>query len=124
MSSAFPNHAICATLSLQAELLLAFLVPLILVTAGAVIAAAVGRANRPAPPKTPTPADLAALAAATTQIAPETMALISAAIWASFGKSARIAEIRELGELVQIGELSNEWSREGRREIYASHHIR
>lgn len=124
MNALSPNLTFCATLSLQEELLVALIVPLAIIAIAAGIALLVSRLSTPPPVAAPVAADLQSLQAATTQIPEETLALISAAVWAVWGSRARVAQVREVVQLVPVGETTIEWSREGRRDIYASHHVR
>jgi hypothetical protein len=71
----------------------------------------------PAPVAAPVPA-AAAVAPVPAGIAPETMAIIAACVALTYGKRARIASIRPADLLLQ------QWSVEGRRQIYSSHQVR
>ncbi len=70
----------------------------------------------PAPVAAPIPA--AAVAPVPAGIAPETMAIIAACVALTYGRRARIASIRPADLLLQ------QWSVEGRRQIYSSHQVR
>jgi hypothetical protein len=77
---------------------------------------AIAAPTPPAPVAAPVPA--AAVAPVPTGIAPETMAIIAACVALTYGKRARIASIRPADLLLQ------QWSVEGRRQIYSSHQVR
>lgn len=53
---------------------------------------------------------------------PETLAIIAAAVAAHLGTRARITSIRAGGPSVET--LMQQWSLEGRRQIYSSHQVR
>lgn len=53
---------------------------------------------------------------------PETLAIIAACVVTTFGSRARIASIRTGGPSVEM--LMQQWSLEGRRQIYSSHQVR
>lgn len=52
----------------------------------------------------------------------ETLAIIAACVAVSFGNRARITAIRTGGPSVET--LMQQWSLEGRRQIYSSHQVR
>jgi hypothetical protein len=52
----------------------------------------------------------------------ETLAIIAACVAVSFGNRARITSIRTGGPSVEM--LMQQWSLEGRRQIYSSHQVR
>jgi hypothetical protein len=87
-----------------------------------VLIALVGRwlaATHPAPAVKPA----AALAPSEPARPPiETLAVIAAAVAAHLGPQARIASIRTSGPSVET--LMQQWSLEGRRQIYSSHQVR
>ncbi|MFZ5494381.1 MAG: hypothetical protein ACOZE5_03470 [Verrucomicrobiota bacterium] len=56
---------------------------------------------------------------------PETVAIIAAAVHAALGESARITAVVPAGHVsVNVDTLMQQWSLEGRREIYSSHRVR
>lgn len=55
---------------------------------------------------------------------PETLAVIAAAIAATIGGPARIASVRAITAAPSVEMLMQQWSIEGRRQIYSSHQIR
>ena len=55
--------------------------------------------------------------------APEILAVIAASIAASFGPRARIAAI-QTAKPPNVEMLMQQWSLEGRRQIYSSHQVR
>jgi hypothetical protein len=89
--------------------------------APAPVAAPVPVALAAPPPPAPVAAPVRAVAAVApvpAGIAPETMAIIAACVALTYGKRARIASIRPADLLLQ------QWSVEGRRQIYSSHQVR
>jgi hypothetical protein len=75
------------------------------------------RASAPGP-AAPTSAETASAVPATASgLAPETVAVIAAAVYATVGGRFRI-------HAVTPAELPVDWAREGRREIFASHRLR
>jgi hypothetical protein len=89
--------------------------------------AAVGRwlaATHPDEPvrRAPSAATPAAAEAAPTSTCPETLAIIAACVVTTFGRNARITQIRTGGPSVEM--LMQQWSLEGRRQIYSSHQVR
>lgn len=70
-------------------------------------------------PSATTPAATEAVPSITS---PETLAIIAACVVATFGRNARITQIRTGGPSVEM--LMQQWSLEGRRQIYSSHQIR
>lgn len=86
--------------------------------------AAVGRwlaATHPEEPRKP--AATAAVPETVPAItSPETLAIIAACVVTAFGRNARITQIRTGGPSVET--LMQQWSLEGRRQIYSSHQIR
>lgn len=56
---------------------------------------------------------------------PEVLAVIAAAVEVSVGQNARIAEVHPVKPVVPgVEALMQQWSVEGRRQIYSSHQIR
>jgi hypothetical protein len=56
---------------------------------------------------------------------PEVLVVIAAAISATFGRQARIAEVHAIKPVApSVESLMQQWSVEGRRQIYSSHQIR
>ena len=56
---------------------------------------------------------------------PEVLVILAAAVAVTFGRNARIAEVRSLKPVATSVEmLMQHWSMEGRRQIYSSHQIR
>lgn len=53
---------------------------------------------------------------------PETLAIIAACVATTFGAKARITAIKTAGPSVEM--LMQQWSLEGRRQIYSSHQVR
>ncbi len=85
--------------------------------------AAVGRwlaATHPDEPRKPAAAPVAPPVAAGPSN--ETLAIIAACVAVSFGNRARITSIRTAGPSVEM--LMQQWSLEGRRQIYSSHQVR
>jgi len=80
------------------------------VVAAPVIAPAPAPVTAPAPVVAAAPAPAPAVAPGVT---PETAAVIIAAVHATLGKSARIAQIVPI--------MTNTWARDGRRQIFSSH---
>ena len=77
-----------------------------------------------APPK---PVRATAAAAAAAPVVPagpsdETLAIIAACVAVTFGSRARITSIKTGGPSVEM--LMQQWSLEGRRQIYSSHQVR
>lgn len=94
-----------------------------------VAVAAVGRwlaATHPDAPPKPVAAHPAASAPAAPVApggpTPETLAIIAACVATTFGGRARITSIRTAGPSVEA--LMQQWSLEGRRQIYSSHQVR
>ena len=52
----------------------------------------------------------------------ETLAIIAACVAVTFGKNARIASVRPVGPSIEV--LMQQWSLEGRRQVYSSHQVR
>ena len=103
---------------------LALLVILAGTAALMVLVAAAGRwlaATHPEPVKR-TPA-LAGVPAASATPAPETVAVIAASVAMHLGSQARIMAIRPAAP-PNVETLMQQWSLEGRRQIYSSHQIR
>ena len=112
-----------AAASVGFDLLLVLFIPLLAVLVLGGIAAGAEYWSKRRHPEAPHP-DLTALSKASAEISPETMALIAAAVWATFGARARVMRVRETFEIESSPDaISTEWSREGRRDIYASHHL-
>ena len=55
---------------------------------------------------------------------PELIAVIAAAVASEVGRNARISLIRPLTPSIAVETLMQQWSLEGRRQIYSSHQIR
>ncbi|ACB76587.1 OadG family transporter subunit [Opitutus terrae] len=88
------------------------------------VVALVGRwlaATHPDPVVAPKAATVSAPAEAV-ETTPETLAIIAAAVAAHLGAQARITSIRTGGPSVET--LMQQWSLEGRRQIYSSHQVR
>lgn len=88
--------------------------------------AAVGRWLAATHPNEPARVPSATTSAATEAVpaitSPETLAIIAACVVATLGRNARITQIRTGGPSVET--LMQQWSLEGRRQIYSSHQIR
>lgn len=83
--------------------------------------AGVGRwlaATHPDAPSKPA----AAPASAASEPSDETMAIIAACVAVTFGNRVRITSVRPGGPSVEM--LMQQWSLEGRRQIYSSHQVR
>lgn len=65
-----------------------------------------------------------ALADAGSAVTPEILAIIAAAVAAHIGTQARIASIRAANPNPSVEMLMQQWSLEGRRQIYSSHKVR
>lgn len=63
-------------------------------------------------------------AAAAPATPPELVVVISAAIASEIGERARVAAIRPVHAMPSVEMLIQQWSLEGRRQIYSSHQIR
>ncbi len=74
-------------------------------------------ATHPEPPKKPP-------TAAEPSIAPEILAVIAAAVATQLGTRARIAAVRTASPAPSVEMLMQQWSLEGRRQIYSSHKVR
>lgn len=104
------------------------LIAILACTAALMVAvASVGRwlaATHPAEPVKPaaSAATPAAAEAGPGITSPETLAIIAACVVTTFGRNARITQIRTGGPSVEM--LMQQWSLEGRRQIYSSHQIR
>ncbi len=104
---------------------LALLAVLACVAALIAAVALVGRwlaATHPDQPAKPLSALPSAAVPAPSGTSPETLALIAACVTVTFGHRARIASIRTAGPSVEV--LMQQWSLEGRRQIYSSHQVR
>lgn len=90
--------------------------------------AATHPAASPAQPGIPAPAAAPVAANTTVQTplpTPEILAIIAAAVRVTFGARARIAEVVPVKPAApSIETLMQQWSMEGRRQIYSSHQIR
>lgn len=87
------------------------------------LVAAVGRWLAATHPDTPPKPRSSAVAAPSTDgPSPETLAIISACVAVSFGNRARITAVVPGGPSVET--LMQQWSLEGRRQIYSSHQVR
>lgn len=73
-------------------------------------------------PVSPTVAKTAAEVEVALAPTSETLAIIAAAVAAHLGAQARITSIRPGGPSVEM--LMQQWSLEGRRQIYSSHQVR
>lgn len=85
------------------------------------VAPVIAPAPAPVAAPAPAPAPVAAVAPAPAPaiapgVTPETTAVIIAAVHATLGKSARIAQIVPI--------MTNTWARDGRRQIFSSHQPR
>jgi hypothetical protein len=94
-----------------------------------VVVAAVGRwlaATHPDAPPRPAvssaPASSAAAPVAPSGPSDEVLAIIAACVAVTFGNRARITSIKTGGPSVEM--LMQQWSLEGRRQIYSSHQVR
>lgn len=90
-----------------------------------VLIALVGRwlaATHPEPEPKLASASAEAMEPAEAEPSNETLAIIAAAVAAHLGRQARIASIRPGGPSVEM--LMQQWSLEGRRQIYSSHQVR
>ena len=94
-----------------------------------VVVAAVGRwlaATHPDAPPRPAvssaPASAAAAPVAPSGPSDEVLAIIAACVAVTFGNRARITSIKTGGPSVEM--LMQQWSLEGRRQIYSSHQVR
>jgi hypothetical protein len=74
---------------------------------------------KPEPNKAPEPAPLAPA----DELTPEVFAIIAAAVAVTFGNKARIAGIKTAA-FPSVETLMQQWSLEGRRQIYSSHKVR
>ena len=83
--------------------------------------AALGRRRAITPPDVP-PKPAVTPTAATAGPSNETLAIIAACVAVTFGDRARIASVRPGGSSLEM--FRQQWSVEGRREIYSSHKIR
>lgn len=86
-----------------------------------VIVAAVGRWLAATHPDAPVK-QRAAVAAVQEGPSHETLAIITACVAVSFGNRARITSVQAGGPSVET--LMQQWSLEGRRQIYSSHQVR
>ncbi|MFA6960066.1 MAG: hypothetical protein WC205_04850 [Opitutaceae bacterium] len=91
-----------------------------------VLVALLGRwlaATHPAPPLRPAKAVVPAAAAATPGV---TTAIIAAAIAAELGDTAKVTAVRLVASpaIPSVEMLMQQWSMEGRRQIYSSHKVR
>lgn len=84
------------------------------------VVAAVGRWLAATHPDAPAKQPVAVQAA--TGPSDETLALISACVAVTFGQRARITAVLPAGPSVET--LMQQWSLEGRRQIYSSHQVR
>lgn len=118
---------------------LAIAAVLVVIAALLVLVALLGRwlaATHPAPAPVPvvvanvgTPSSIRRLAPDVGQdVAPEAVPVILAAVAEMFGGHARVASIRRSVavpiRMPSIEALMQEWSHEGRRQIYSSHKVR
>jgi len=104
----------------------------LLVAIAALVVAIIGLRRPPAPAPLPTPvpspapaqpviAAAAAVVAPVAELTQETLAIIAACVAMTYGRRARIAAVSPGA----AGDLSlQQWSIEGRRQIYSSHQVR
>lgn len=88
-----------------------------------VAVAALGRWLAASHPEPVRPAVPVAVPTDSAAIAPEVLAVIAASIAATIGARARIAAVRP-ATVPNVEMLMQQWSLEGRRQIYSSHQIR
>lgn len=77
-------------------------------------------ATHPTPTPPPAPAPVTVIPAIPEGISPEILAVIAAAVAAQLGSRARIAAV----QAPSVEMLMQQWSLEGRRQIYSSHQLR
>ncbi len=102
---------------------LALLAVLVCVAAFMAAVAAVGRWLAATHPD-PAPVAKALPASAAASVTPEVLAVIAAAVATQLGARARIAFVRAAAPAPSVEMLMQQWSLEGRRQIYSSHKVR
>jgi hypothetical protein len=75
-----------------------------------------------APTKLPVAPKSSGTSVAASGLSPETLAIIAASVTVVLGEHTRIAAIRPIAPSVEM--LMQQWSLEGRRQIYSSHQVR
>ncbi|MBI5380943.1 MAG: hypothetical protein HZA31_03485 [Opitutae bacterium] len=111
---------------------LALLVILAGIAVFLLVIAGIGRWLAATHPDTPKPVSAPVPAAAPVPVvtatpqgpSPEVLAAIAAAVSTVLGARARIAEVRLTATHPNIEALMQQWSLEGRRQIYSSHKLR